>query len=96
MKFAKLLRASSSIENLSWLLLNTGIFLWILTFKNTYLKNICERLFLNVAFNRNEEQQLFAKLDEMGYNIIKFYIYSYHFGIIRFVFYPEAVVGCFL
>ena len=22
-----------------------------------------------------------------------FYIYSYHFGIIMFVFYPEAVVG---
>ena len=34
----------------------------------------------------------FLKLDEMGKNIIMFYTYSFHFGIIIFVFYPEAVV----
>ena len=57
-------------------------------FKNTYLKNICERLLLNVTFNSFEEQHLLVKLDEMVQDIIMFYIDMYHF-----VFYPEAVVG---
>ena len=30
------------------------------------LKNISERLLLNVVFNSNEEQNLVVKLDEMG------------------------------
>ena len=30
------------------------------------LKNICERLLLNVISNSNEEQYLLVKLDEMG------------------------------
>ena len=34
--------------------------------RTAILKNICERLRLNVAFYRNEEQQLLVKLDEMG------------------------------
>ena len=34
--------------------------------RTAILKNICERLLLNVVFNRNEEQQLLVKLDEMG------------------------------
>ena len=61
------------------------------------LKNIYEWLLLNVVFNSNEEQHLRAKLDEMVQDKIIFYIYSYHFGIIISVFYPEAVVrGCSL
>ena len=34
----------------------------------------------------------FLNLDEMGYDIIILYIFSFHFGTIIFVFYPEAVV----
>ena len=34
--------------------------------RTPFLKNICERLLLNVVFNSNEEQHLPAKLDEMG------------------------------
>ena len=30
------------------------------------LKNICKRLFLNVAFNSSEEQHTLVKLDEIG------------------------------
>ena len=65
------------------------------------LENMCERLLLNVVFNSNAEQYLFAKIDEMGQNIIIFYICLYYylilsyiillFAIIIFVLYPEAV-----
>ena len=37
-------------------------------------------------------KKAFLKLDEMGQDIIIFYIYLFHFGIIIFVFYPEAIV----
>ena len=57
------------------------------------LKNICERLLLNVVFSSNGKQHMLVKLDEMGLDIIMFYIYSYYFGIIIFAFYPEAIVG---
>ena len=56
------------------------------------LKNICERLLLNVVFNSNDEQHLLIKLDEIGYDRIMFCVYLHQFGIITFVFYPEAVV----
>ena len=56
------------------------------------MKNICERQFLNVVFNRNKEQHLLVKLHEMEKDIIMFYVYLYHFGIIIFVFYLQAVV----
>ena len=36
------------------------------SFRTPILKNICERLLLNLVFNCNEEQHLLAKLDEMG------------------------------
>ena len=55
------------------------------------LKNICERVLLDVAFSSNEEQHLLVKLDEMGQDIIMLYVYSHHFGIITVVLYPEAV-----
>ena len=39
---------------------------------------------LLTVFNSTEGQHLFAKLDEMGQNIIRFYIYSFHFSITIF------------
>ena len=56
------------------------------------LKNICERLRLNVVFSN------ICLLNWMKWDkIIILYIYLYYFGIIRFVFYPEAVVRkCYL
>ena len=38
------------------------------------LKNICERLLLNIVFNSYEEQHLLAKLDEMG---VKYILYLF-------------------
>ena len=55
-------------------------------FENNYYE---EHLRSIVVFNSNEEN---AKLDEVGYDIIVFYIYLFHFVIILFVVYPEAVV----
>ena len=66
---------------------NTEIFL-----RTTVLKKICERLLLIVVFSRNEQQHLLARVDEMVCNIIMFFIYSFHFGIIILLFYPEAVL----
>ena len=37
-------------------------------------------------------EKAFLKLDEVGQDIIMFYIYLLHFGIIIFVLHPEAVV----
>ena len=62
---------------------------------------MCERLLLNVVFHSNAERYLFAKIDEMGQNVIVFYICLYYylilsniillFAIIMFVLYLEAV-----
>ena len=60
-------------KNLSWSLFLIKLFqhrifpVNIVKFLRTpILKNICERLLLNVVFNSNEEQDLLVKLDEMG------------------------------
>ena len=36
-------------------------------------------------------KKAFLKLDEIGWDIIMFYIYSFNFGIIIFVFYAEPI-----
>ena len=59
------------------------------------LKNICERLLLNVAFNSNGSQHMLVKLDEMRRDIIMSYIYWYHSVLLYYfciLFYPEAIV----
>ena len=47
---------------------------------------------LNVIFNNNEDKRLLVKLDEIGEDIITFYVYLYNLGIIIPAFYREAVV----
>ena len=54
--------------------------------RTNVLKNIFERLY--VVSSSNAEQHLLAKLNEMGSDIIKFHIYSFHFGVVIFAFYP--------
>ena len=39
---------------------------------------------------RSSIKNFFLKSDEMGLDIIMFYIYSFHFGIIIFAFYPRS------
>ena len=60
-------------KNLSWSLFLIKLFqrrrfpVNIAKFLRTaILRNICERLLMNVFFNNNEEQQLLVKLDKMG------------------------------
>ena len=57
--------------------------------RTTILKCICKRLFLIVVFSSNEEQRS-CLLDEMRYEIIMFYVYSFYLGIIIFVLHREA------
>ena len=86
-------------KNLSWSLFIKKLFQRkcfrvniVKLLRTPILKNICERLHLNVVLNSNEEQDLLVKLDEMGLDIIMFYVYLYQFGIIILVFYSEAVI----
>ena len=59
------------------------------------LKNTCERLLRNVAFNSNGSQHMLVKLDEMKRDIIMPYIYWYHSVLLYYfciLFYPEPFV----
>ena len=49
------------------------------------LKNLCEGLILNFVFSSNDEQYLIVKLDELGQDIIVFYVYLCYFGNITIV-----------
>ena len=60
--------------------------------KAPILKKTCKQVLLYVVFNSNEEQHLLAKLEEIGQDIIMFYIHLDHYGIIIFVLHPEVVV----